>query len=80
MNIFIIIDKVPNTNIVTTRWVLKYKRDANGKIVKYKARNVAKGYTQVYCIDHKNTFSPTLKQDTLKSIIAIAVQNKFDIH
>jgi len=34
----------------------------------------------VYGIDFKNTFSPTLKQDTLKIIIAISVQNKFQIH
>jgi len=81
MNVFTIVDKVPkHANVVSTRWVLKYKRDANGKIVKYKAILVAKDYTQVYGIDYKNTFSPTLKQDTLKTIIAITVQNKFDIH
>jgi len=66
MNVFTIVDEVPkNDNVVSTRWVLKYKRNANDKIVKYIIRLVAKGYKQVYGIDYKNTFSPTLKQDTL---------------
>jgi Zn-finger protein len=81
MNVFSIIRKVPkDANVISTRWVLKHKKDSEGKIIKYKARLVAKGYSQVYGIDFKNTFSPTLKQDTLKIIIAISVQNKFQIH
>ena len=81
MRVFTIINKVPkDANIISTRWVLKYKRNSEGKIVKYKARLVAKGYSQIYGVDYKNTFSLTLKQDTLKIIIAIAVQRKFHIH
>jgi len=81
MKVFTIIDEVPKgANIITTRWVLKYKRDSEGRIVKYKARLVARGYDQIYGVDYINTFSPTLKQDTLRIIIAIAVNNKFKIH
>eukprot|EP00833_Pecoramyces_ruminatium_P000880 jgi/Orpsp1_1/1174912/evm.model.c7180000051932.1 len=81
MKVFTIVKKVPKgANIISTRWVLKYKRDSNGNIIKYKARLVARGFTQVYGIDYKNTFSPTLKQDTLKVIISIAVYCKFSIH
>ncbi len=81
MNVFTIVDKVPkNSNVISTRWVLKYKKDSKGNIIKHKARLVARGFTQVYGIDYKNTFSPTLKQDTLKIIVSTAVQNKFNIH
>eukprot|EP00833_Pecoramyces_ruminatium_P002112 jgi/Orpsp1_1/1176144/evm.model.c7180000056545.1 len=81
MNVFTIVDKVPeNANIITTRWVLKYKRNSEGVIVKYKARLVARGFDQIYGVDYNNTFSPTLKQDTLRTIVSIAVQNKFNIH
>eukprot|EP00833_Pecoramyces_ruminatium_P013684 jgi/Orpsp1_1/1187716/evm.model.d7180000059625.1 len=81
MKVFTIVNKVPKgVNIISTRWILKYKRDSNGNIIKYNARLVARGFTQVYDIDYKNTFSPTLKQDTLKVIISIAVYCKFSIH
>jgi len=39
---------------------------------------VAKGYTQQYGIDFKETFAPTLKQDTLRIITKIAVQRDFN--
>jgi len=81
MKVYAIVNKVPeNANIITTRWVLKYKKNAEGKIIKRKARLVARGCVQVYGVDYINTFSPTLRQDTLKVIISVAVQNNFNIH
>ena len=81
MRVFTLIDKVPKgANIVSTRWVLKYKKDSEGNIIKRKARLVARGYSQIYGVDYRNTFSPTLKQDTLRIIIAISVHHKFNIH
>ena len=67
------LNKVPSgSNIISSRWVFKYKRDSNGKVIKIKARLVAKGYTQEYGIDYKETFAPTLKQ-------VIAVNMNFEI-
>jgi len=62
---------------VSCRWVLKYKRDSKDNIVKRKARLVARGFTQRYGIDFWETFSPTLKQDSLRIITAISVQRGF---
>jgi len=81
MNVYTIIDKVPEgTNIITTRWVLKHKKDSNGNIVTRKARLVARGFSQVEGLDYIDTFSPTLRQDTFRIFISIAVQNKYDLH
>jgi len=33
------------------RWVLAYKRDANGSVTRYKARYVAQGYIQRAGVD-----------------------------
>ena len=61
MRVFTLIDKVPKgANIVSTRWVFKYKKDSEGNIIKRKARLVARGYSQIYGVDYRNTFSPTL--------------------
>ena len=80
LNVYTIVKSVPNgSNVISSRWVFKYKRDPNGNITKRKARLVAKGYTQEYGVDYKETFAPTLKQDTIRIITVLAVQNNFNI-
>jgi len=74
LNVYKIVKTVPSgSNIISSRWVYKYKRDARGNVIKRKAKLVAKGYTQQYGIDYKETFAPTLKQDTIRIITVIAV-------
>jgi hypothetical protein len=50
------------------------------KLINIKQGLVARGYTQEYGEDYKETFSPTLKQDSLRIIISIAAENNFNIH
>jgi len=40
------------------RWVYLLKKDTNGKIAKFKARWVAKGYSQRDGIDYTETYAP----------------------
>jgi transposase InsO family protein len=57
-----------------TKWVFKTKRDANGNIVKFKARLVARGFRQIEGIDYDATFSSVLSYKSLRIICAIANQ------
>lgn len=80
LNVYSETDEVPeDANIISGRWVLKHKKDANGNIIKRKARLVAKGFTQQLGIDYDKTLSPTLKQDSLRILTAIASQRNFNI-
>jgi len=47
-----IVKEVPNNRkTITTKWVFTIKRDKHNNITKYKARLVARGFTQVFGID-----------------------------
>ena len=41
-----IVTKPENKSVVSSKWIHKIKHDADGSIEKYKARFVAKGYSQ----------------------------------
>jgi len=80
MNVHKIIYKIPKgANVISSTWIFKYKSDDDGNIVKRKARLIARGFTQKFEIDYKDIFSPTLKQDSIRIITAIAVQRNFVI-
>jgi len=80
-NIMSFVKYVPsNKTVITTRWVFTIKTDSEGKIIKFKARLVARGFNQKFGIDFYLTFSPTLNIDCLKLIFAIASKFKWYVH
>ena len=68
-----------NVNIVGCKWVFHIKRNADGSINKYKARLVARGFTQVYGLDYFNTYSPVARLTSIRLILAIAARYDWDI-
>jgi hypothetical protein len=53
------------------KWVYKTKRDSIGNVERYKARLVAKWFTQREGIDYHETLSPVSTKDSFRIIMAL---------
>ncbi|KAJ0912392.1 putative RNA-directed DNA polymerase [Helianthus annuus] len=62
------------------KWIFKIKYKSSGEIERYKARLVAKCYSQREGIDFDETFSPVVKMITVRSVITLAVYNSWKIY
>ena len=56
------------------------KKNAVGKIEKYKAHLVAKGFTQIYGIDYYETYAPVARLSSFCLLLAIAAQNEWTVN
>jgi hypothetical protein len=66
-------------NIVSCKWVFKLKKDANGN-GHYKARLVARGFSQKKGIDYDETFARIVRRETFRLLINLAVKLKVNVY
>ena len=69
-DVFIVSQAPEGRKVVKCRWVFALKTNSKGEVYRHKARLVAKGYSQVKGIDYKEVFSPVVRFDTLRFLLA----------
>ena len=70
----------PKRKLVKCKWVFRTKIDADGSDIKYKARLVAKVFSQVQGVDYTETFALVAKMDSIRLVLAIAVRKCWEVH
>lgn len=65
---------------VTCKWVFRVKRGDGVVADKYKARLVARGFSQKVGFDYTETYSPVAKLDTLRLVLALAHRQEMHVH
>ena len=67
-------------NVVGSRWVFKVKRNADGTVERFKARLVAQGYSQSQGVDYQEVFSPVVRYNSIRSLLAVANICDWEVH
>ncbi|CAI7898961.1 unnamed protein product [Closterium sp. NIES-54] len=69
----------PGANIISSMWIFRVKRPP-GSPPAFKARYVARGFSQRQGVDFFQTFSPTPKMTTLRVLLHVAAQRDYELH
>jgi Reverse transcriptase (RNA-dependent DNA polymerase) len=60
--------------------VFKLKKLPNGRINRFKARLVARGFTQQYGVNYHETFAPVMRIESLRVLLTIAAREDLEVH
>jgi hypothetical protein len=75
-----LVDFPSHKKSIGVKWVYKTKLNEKGQIEKHKARLVAKGFSQQPGIDYGETFSPIARLETVRTLLAIVAQHKWQVY
>ena len=76
----VVAEDVPRgTKLLQSMIIFKKKLDDKGNVVKYKARWVAKGYSQTKGVNYDETFAPTATITAIRLLLSMACQRGMNI-
>jgi hypothetical protein len=75
-----IVSRPEGKSVVSSKWIYKIKHAADGSVEKYKARFVARGFSQIEGVDYEETFAPVARYTSIRAVISIAAEMGWRIH
>ena len=72
---WVLVERPDGRRVVSCKWIFKKKIGAtDDEKVRYKARLVARGFTQEHGIDYDEVFSPVVKHTSIRILLAIVAR------
>jgi hypothetical protein len=71
---------LPGKRVMGARWVFVDKQTADGKLIKLKARYVAKGYARIAGVEFIDTFAPTATFVLLGLLLTVAAKCNWPVY
>ena len=78
--VYELVNRPKGKKVVKSKWVLRVKTNEKGEIEKYKGRVVAKGYSQVEGVEYDQTFSPTVRFESIRQMVALGTAKGMHLH
>jgi hypothetical protein len=75
-----IVPRPKSKDVLSSKWIYKIKHAADGSIEKYKARFVARVFSQKEGIDYEETFVTVARYTSIKTIISLVAKMKWKLH
>jgi hypothetical protein len=75
-----IVPRPKSKDVVSSKWLFKIKHVVDGSIEKYKATFVTRGFSQKEGIDYEETFAPVARYTSMRTIIALISNMKWNFH
>ena len=73
-----LVERPEGVNVVGSKWVFRVKKDAARIIVRYKARLVAQGFSQIPGVNYFDTFAPVAQLASIQTILAFAASEDLE--
>ena len=75
-----VVSKIEIRIVVYSKWIYKINHVVDGSLKKYKARFVARGFSQKEGIYYEDTFALVSKYTSIRTIMALASMMKWNLH
>ena len=73
-NAYDLVDLPERKNLIKCKWAYKIKPD------NYKLRLVSQGFSQVWGVDYNETFSPVIKFESIRTLLAVSAKLNLSVH
>jgi hypothetical protein len=78
LGVYTLTPRPAGVNVVGSKWVFSVKAK-DGVVARFKARLVARGFSQQHGVDYEETYSPVMKYKTLRLLLAIVAAQDLEM-
>ncbi|KAF2360595.1 Reverse transcriptase RNA-dependent DNA polymerase [Trinorchestia longiramus] len=79
-NVWSLVECPKNKKPIRCKWIFKNKTGPDGNVCSYKARLVAQGYARKFGVDYDGTFSPVVRFESVRAVLALAAKHNLQLH